>query len=346
MSSERTEPATPRKLRKARERGQVWRSRDLTSSLILVTAAGVLALQGPALLERLRVFMATIFREACSPEPPEPELVLHAALSTTIACLAPLLGSVVLVAAAVNLLQVRPLFTVDPLKLRLERLNPVTGLRQIFSTRGLFIAAISLAKVLVVAAVLVWTVLSDLRHLVVLVHAGPSAGVAAAGEVIGSLLWRGALVLLLLSVLDVVYQRHRYLKDQRMTKGEVKQERRETEGDQSQKGERKRLHQEILEHAMLEQVRKADVVIVNPTHLAVALGYRPDEDDAPAVLATGQNVLARKIVEEARRQGIPILRDVQLARSLSKIEVGEHIPEELYEAVAEILRFVMSDAHE
>ena len=104
-------------------------------------------------------------------------------------------------------------------------------------------------------------------------------------------------MLLLLSVLDVLYQRHRFLKDQRMTKQETKQEHRETEGDQSQKGERRRLHQELLENAMLDQVRKAEVVIVNPDHIAVALGYQLDEDEAPVVLASGQNLLARKIIE-------------------------------------------------
>lgn len=127
-----------------------------------------------------------------------------------------------------------------------------------------------------------------------------------------------------------------------MTKQEVKQESRETEGDGSQKGERRRLHAELLEDAMLHRVRTADVVIVNPDHLAVALRYDPDEeDDAPLVIAAGRNLLAARIVAEARRHGVPVLREVELARSLVGVELGSQIPEELYEAVAEILKVVV-----
>jgi flagellar biosynthesis protein FlhB len=343
MSSERTEPASPRKLRKAREQGQVWQSRDLTSAVVLLALVGVSAWQGPAILERLRAFMASVFRDAFSPSPPAPEAVLQAALSTVTACLVPVLGVAVVAAGAVALIQVRPLFTVEPLRLRLERLDPVAGLRRLFGARGFFAAAISLAKALVVAAVLAWTLAGELGDLVALAHAGPAAAAAATGHLLWTLLWRGAVVMLALAVFDTLYQRHQYLKDQRMTKAEVKQEHRETEGDQSLKGERRRLHQELLEQAMIDQVRRADVVIVNPDHIAVALGYQPGEDDAPVVLASGQNLLAHRIIEVARRHGIPVLRDVHLARSLAGVAVGERIPEELYEAVAEVLRFVLAD---
>jgi flagellar biosynthesis protein FlhB len=343
MASERTEPATPRKLRKAREQGQVWQSRDLTGGVVLVAALGALAWQGPVALERLRSFMAAVFRVACSASPPAPGAVLQAGLSTATACLVPVLGVATLAAAATALVQVRPLFTLEPLKPRLERLDPVAGLKRLFGVRGLFAAAISLAKALVVAAVLTWTLLGELRDLVALAHAGSAAGVAAAGHLLWTMLWRGALVMLALSVVDVLYQRHQFLKDQRMTKDEVKREHREAEGDQSLKGERKRLHQELLEQAMIDQVRRADVVIVNPDHIAVALGYQPGEDEAPVVLASGQNLVAQRIIEVARHHGVPVLRDVHLARSLAGVAVGERIPEELYEAVAEVLRFVLTD---
>lgn len=344
MASERTEPATPRKLRKAREQGQVWQSRDLTGALVLIAAIGVVAWHGPATLERLRAFMAGVFRAACSAAPPAPGAVLQAGLSTATACLVPVLGVAAIAGAAAALVQVRPLFTFEPLRPRLERLDPIAGLRRLFGVRGLFTAAISLVKVLVVAAVLTWTLLGEVRDLVALVHAGPAAGAAAAGHLLSTLLWRGALVMLALSVFDVLYQRHQFLKDQRMTKDEVKREYREAEGDQSLKGERKRLHQELLEQAMIEQVRRADVVIVNPDHIAVALGYEPGKDEAPVVLASGQNLVAQRIIEVARRHGVPVLRDVHLARGLAGVAVGERIPEELYEAVAEVLRFVLADA--
>lgn len=339
--SERTEDATPRKLRKARERGQVWRSRDLASGLILLGASGGLFWWGENILARLRWLMSTVIRQACAPEPPPVRLVLEASMDTIVACLWPILGVSLLTAAAAGLVQVGPLVTAEPLKPKLQRLDPFAGLKRIFGGRGLFTGFTATAKVLLVGAVLVVTLIGELRTLILLVHAGPTAGLEALGAVAGKLMFRGILALLVLAVVDVFYQRHRYLKDLRMSRQEVKQEHRETEGDQSQKGERKRLHAELLEQAMLEQVKRADVVIVNPDHLAVALGYEPERAEAPVVVASGQNLVAKRIVEVARRHGIPVLRDVTLARSLIDIEIGEQIPEELYEAVAEILRLVM-----
>jgi len=268
-------------------------------------------------------------------------LVLEAGMDTVASCLWPILGVSVLTAAAAGLVQVGPLVTADPLAPKLQRLDPFAGLKRIFGGRGLFTGFTATAKVVLIGAVLIVTMMGELRTLVLLVHAGPEAGLEALGGVAGKLVIRGVLALSILAVADVLYQRYRYLKDLKMSRQEVKQEHRETEGDQSQKGERKRLHAELLEQAMLEQVRRADVVIVNPDHLAVALGYQPEEDEAPVVLASGQNLVAKRIVEVARRHGIPVLRDVTLARSLVDVEIGEKIPEELYEAVAEILRLVM-----
>jgi flagellar biosynthetic protein FlhB len=309
--------------------------------MILLGAGAVLVWLGGTILDRLRSLTSTVFLHAFTTEPPPVRLVLEAARETVVACLWPVLGVSLVTAVASGLIQVRPLLTAEPLKPRLERLDPVAGLKRVFGGRGVFQALMDTVKVALIGVVLGVTLLSEVHTLVALVHTSPLAGLDALGTVAWRLLLRGGLVLLLLAGLDVLYQRHRHLKDLRMTRQEVKQEHRETEGDQSLKGERKRLHAELLEQAMLEQVRRASVVIVNPDHLAVALGYEPDGDEAPVVLASGQNLVARRIVEIAREHGIPVLRDVVLARSLADVEVGQQIPEELYEAVAEILRLVM-----
>lgn len=340
-SGEKTEEATPKKLRDARRRGEVWRSRDLASAFVLLGAAAVLGFHGPTMAARVGDLTRTVFAAAFAPEPPPLPLVLEAAMSATVACLWPILLVVAAAAATAGFATVRFLLTAEPLKPKLGRLDPVAGLKRVFSMRGVVEALLATLKIALVGGVLVWTCLGSMRDILGLPLVEPAAAADALGQLGRTLIWRGAFVLLGLSVVDVLWQRHRYLKDQRMTKQEVLREHRESEGDQSQKGERRRLHQEVLEEAMLDRVRTADVVIVNPDHIAVALRYAPeDEDDAPVVVASGLDHLARRIIEVARRHGVPVLRDVELARSLSGLEVGTQIPEELYEAVAEILRFV------
>lgn len=253
MPSERTEEATPRKLRQARQRGQVPRSRDLSAVLVLLAGGGALLWAGGALFDRLRWLTATVFRQAVSPDPPPPGLVLDVAFDTVTSCLWPVLGAATLTAAAAGLVQVRPLLTFEPLKPRLARLDPRTGLKRMGDGRGLFEAFTAAAKVLLVGAVLALTLGSELRTLVGLVRAGPAAGLSALGAVIGDLLLRGALALGGLAVIDLVYQRYRYRKDLRMTRQEVIQEQRETEGDLSRKGERRRLHAELLRETRPER---------------------------------------------------------------------------------------------
>jgi flagellar biosynthesis protein FlhB len=139
---------------------------------------------------------------------------------------------------------------------------------------------------------------------------------------------------------DFLWQRHRFMKDMRMTREEVKREYKEQEGDPHHKQERMRLHKELLQQRMLNAVRKADFVVVNPDHIAVAIRYDKDSQEAPVVVAKGERILAQKIKEIARESGVPIFRDVSLARALRDVEEGDEIPEALYEAVAEILRVV------
>jgi flagellar biosynthetic protein FlhB len=139
---------------------------------------------------------------------------------------------------------------------------------------------------------------------------------------------------------DFLWQRHSHMKEMRMTREEVKREHKEQEGDPHHKHERMRLHKELLQQRMINAVRKADFVVVNPDHIAVAIRYEKDSQEAPLVVAKGERILAEKIKEVAREAGVPIFRDVNLARALRDVEEGDEIPEALYEAVAEILRVV------
>jgi flagellar biosynthetic protein FlhB len=151
---------------------------------------------------------------------------------------------------------------------------------------------------------------------------------------------RVALAYAVLGAADYLWQRHRHHRRLRMTREQVKQEHKEQEGDPQHKAERRRLHQELLRHAMIEAVRQADCVVVNPAHIAVALRWDQASMAAPEVVAKGHDLVAAEIREVARQFGVPIYRDVPLARALDGLELGDQIPESLYEAVAEVLRFI------
>ena len=160
-------------------------------------------------------------------------------------------------------------------------------------------------------------------------------------------LWRVALALVALGALDLAYQRWRFLRDQRMTREEVEREHKEDEGDPHAKQERARLRKEIVEHGVLEAVRRADVLVVNPTHYAVALQYDDAAgDEAPEVIAKGQDHLARRMIDAAREAGVPVMRDVPLAHALYDLELGDLIPEPLYDAVAAVLQAAWAESAE
>ncbi|MBI3179142.1 MAG: EscU/YscU/HrcU family type III secretion system export apparatus switch protein [Deltaproteobacteria bacterium] len=173
----------------------------------------------------------------------------------------------------------------------------------------------------------------------------PSADLAVAMSVVGNILWDFCTkiggVFVAIAAFDAFYQRKRYTKDNMMSKYDVKQEYKQSEGDPHHKAERKRFHQEILNSASPAAVKNADVVVRNPEHIAVALKYdKEKEGAAPKVVAKGERMWAEKILESARAYGIPVVRNVPLAQALNKLDVGEEVPEELYEAVAEVLNFV------
>jgi len=170
---------------------------------------------------------------------------------------------------------------------------------------------------------------------------GVEAGVHVLWDLCIVLIVKVAAFLFAVGVLDRFWQAHVFAKEQRMSKHDVKQEYKQTEGDPHIKGQRKQLAEELLMHGSIEDVKNADVVVVNPEHIAVALRYDDDDEEAaPRVMAKGQRVMAEKIKEVARQFGVPIMRNVPLAHALHDLDVGEEIPEDLYEAVAEVLNFV------
>jgi flagellar biosynthetic protein FlhB len=339
MSEERTEEPTPKRLRDARRQGNVWKSRELGGALTLLTAGGVLGATADSLLEAHLATFRLALAAAGGRVAVSPAAILEASVSLAASAIAPLLVGVVVVGTLASFVQVGPLVAFEAIAWKPERLNPIQALKGLFSQKRL----VELLKSVLIVAIVVgvaWTTLEDgLRGTMALAGRDALSTLRAIGALVRTLLLRVGGAMLAVAVLDVLYQRWRWLRDLRMTKEEVKREHKESEGDPHLKGERERLRREIAAHGVLENVRKADVLVVNPTHLAVALRFDEDsEQNAPEVVAKGMDELAQRMIAAAREAGVPVMHDVALAQGLSELEVGEEIPEALYEAVAAVLR--------
>ncbi|MBK8172063.1 MAG: EscU/YscU/HrcU family type III secretion system export apparatus switch protein [Sandaracinaceae bacterium] len=337
MAGERTEEATPKKLRDARKKGQVAKSRELATAGILLAALAVAVGASEQAVGAFRsvfgICISAIENET------SPIVALEASLHLAWTSLAPVLATLMLAAALTMFVQVGPLFTPQALAPSFERLDVLKGMQQLFSRKQAMELVKSIFKIGLIGVVVFLVLKASSRGIASLAGSNAAATVHAIEIVFHALFLRVGVAMLAIAAIDVLYQRWQFARDQRMTKEEVKREYKESEGDPHTKSERERVRREIFAHSVFEQVRRADVLVVNPTHLAVALRYDEEGgDDAPEVLAKGQDDLARRMIEVAREASVPIMRDVPLARALYEMESGELIPEALYEAVAIVLQ--------
>jgi FlhB-like protein len=271
-------------------------------------------------------------------ERPVPVEFDAAALATDVVSLVgPMLFATAAVVAVVGAIQTGGAVATQKLAPNLAKLDPIAGLEKLVSGDRLF----SVARSLLAASAVAYLAYGQLRlHASDVAHtAGRLAPVAhLGGELARRVALRAGILGLMIAVVDVAMVRRSWMKRLKMSLAEVKREHKESEGDPQMKAARERARRELLAQATMANVKNASVVVVNPTHLASALKYAEDEDGAPVVVASGEGDLAERIVRAARDYGIPIVRDVPLAQALRELEVGDEIPEALYEAVAEILR--------
>lgn len=329
--SDKTEQPTPRRLKKAREQG------DSPVSSALVGSAGFLLplLLVPAVAAATAARAAALLRSAGSATEPfagARRLVVDVATLSL-----PIVAAAALGAASAGLLQTQGNVSSQRLGVRFDRLDPAEGIKNLFRSERLFAVARALFVAFFVAF-LAWLTFRD--HAADLSRsAGNELAVAPLVLTLAEkIAWGTALAGLVLGGVDAFVTFRAWRERHKMSRDEVRREHREAEGDPAVKAQRRRAHQEVLTGSLLHAVRDATVVIINPTHLASALRYREDEDEAPRVVAQGQGELAHRIVEAARAYGVPCVVDVPVARALSELEPGDEIPEALYEAVAEILR--------
>jgi flagellar biosynthesis protein FlhB len=335
--SDKTEDPTPRRLRKAREEGDSGASAFASQSVAFLAAVALLPAAAAAVTSRVADDLrAAIAHAAARPVAVSVDPVRIG--QELLALSAPVLLAALVAGAAAQVVQTGGFLATKKLSPKLERLSPLDGWKQLVSGARLF----AVARAMLGAAIVGYLAYRALRaHAADLAHASgriAHAGVAA-GALAHWLLRDAALAGLAIAVVDIVIVRRGWHKRLRMTKEEIKREHKESEGDPQIKQARERAYHEVLASTAVANVRHASVVVVNPTHLACALRYATEEgDEAPVVVASGEGDLAARIVRAAHDYGVPVVRDVPLARALRELAIGDEIPEALYEAVAEILR--------
>lgn len=338
---EKTEAPTPRRRKEARDKGQVAKSQDLTPAVVMLIGLVTLQILGPGLWKKLLTIMHQGL-EATGPVGPHHILSeALAAARTAMWALVPLLILVFLAALVVLYWQVGFLFTWHPVKPDLNKLNPLQGIRRMFSARTVVASAVNAAKLVVLVGVVYVSIAGSAGRILYafqMDHVDLYVMVAAELFRLGI---RLAVVLILLALLDYAYQRYRHEKDLRMSKEEVREELKHMEGDPQMKRRRRQVQLKLAMQRIQRDVPRADVVVTNPTHLAIALRYRPEEMSAPRVVAKGADLLAIRIRQVAAAHRVPIVERRELARMMyAAVEVGQEIPERFYEAIAEVLAYV------
>lgn len=340
---EKTEEPTQKKLDDARKKGQISKSKDLTGVVVFLVGLGALKVTWSSVEKRIRDLFSFTF-DHLSDTPEQMRLAtshaMQLALTDVVLITLPIAGGCALAGLMMDFLQVGSLFTLDPLIPKLEKLNPIQGFKNMFSKKQIVELIKSMLKILITGYVVYGVVIDALGMVVGSVHGDAASTILVLGELVYRVAVKVALLYFLFAIFDVWFQKKSFNKDMMMTKDEVKREYKESEGDPHHKAKRKELHQEILESAAMENVKGADVVVTNPDHVAVALKYDKDHDAAPRVVVRGYDSRAQTIKQLAREADVAILRNVPLAHALARVEVGEEIPEELYDAVAEVLNFV------
>ena len=340
QGADKTEQPTSKKLRDARKEGNVAKSKELTSTVLVLGWLVCAGLLSGFMFGRMRLLFDRSLAAIGQPFELAAREVGMLAFETLLWLVLPLLGMAVFLGLVVEFLQVGPVASMKKLTPDLSKLNPVEGIKKMFSMDNLVELVKAVLKsggLIFIGGIVLWGMLGDLQ---LLPYSPPQA--------IGQAIWHALLrigvwtivVFFFVSALDAWYQKFSYLKQLRMSRRDIRQEVKENEGDPYVKQRRKQLHQEWSQQNMLNAVRGSNVVVTNPTHIAVALQFEPGVTDLPVVVAKGEGFQAEEIKRAAEEAGVPILQNVPLARGLNeKVELDDYIGNEFFEAVAEVLHW-------
>jgi type III secretion protein U len=344
--AEKTEKATPKKLKDARKKGQIAKAQDMPAAMtFIVSIMGTLA-SVSYIYQNITSFMLIMFKQAAGSEGEIEQkagsyfiLASHVILNVSL----PIMAIVCFVGVLVSFLVNGPVFSLEAMKFDLKKLNPIDGIKNKFKMKVLVELLKSIAKITGAAIIIYLVVLGSLPNIISTVLIPPIAAASVVHDFLFTSALRVGIFFLLVGLFDLAFQRKNFAKEMKMEKFEIKQEYKDTEGDPMVKGRRRELFREIAYQDGPRSARKARAIITNPTHIAVALKYNPPEEAAPIILTMGAGYVAELIIKIGVENNVPIMRNVDLARELySKGKISDYIPEETYEAVAEILKWIDS----
>ena len=346
---EKTEPATAKKLRDAREEGKVARSKELTAAFDLIVLFLVLKIFVSFVGEQLIgafTYNYTMIPDFVSINAKDVSgqavgmLVTRSLLQILITCL-PFFAFGFVITLVVTIYQVGWKVSTKPMMPKLDKFNPINGFKRIFSKDSIFELLKSILKICLIIYIAYTSIRGEADNLFILYEIPLIQAVILVGNVILDAGLKISIAYLVIGIADYIYQKYKFSEDMKMTKQEVKDEYKNTEGNPEIKGRQRQKMREVSQRRMMQDVPKADVVITNPTHYAVAIQYDAEKAKAPIVLAKGEDYLAQKIKEVAKENRVEIVENKPLARMLyANVDIGQEIPPELYQAVAEVLAMV------
>lgn len=343
FSGEKTEKATPKKKEDSRKKGQAAKSNDVNTAITLFAAFLMLWFMGAQLLQKLMHLVEFLLREGLMFEITEENihLLFVQLIKESVWLAAPILGAIMVAGIFSNFIQIGFMFSTEPIMMKLSHLDPIQGLKRIYSLRALVELMKSILKITSVGAVAFFVIWNKKDQLMRLSQISLDSSLALFGHLVYQMGFYVSMLLIALSLLDFLYQKYDFEKNIRMSKQDIKDEYKKSEGDPKIKSKIKEKQRQMAMRRMMKDIPNADVIITNPTHYAIALKYDDGKMHAPVVVAKGVDYVAQKIKELGMASSVSMVENRLLARTLySRTDIGDPIPEDLFKAVAEILAYV------
>jgi len=343
MAGEKTEKATPQRRQESRKKGQVAKSAEIPSALIMLGGFLLLFFMGERMLEGLLAMYRHHFQQSTGLEltPQSIQNLFEMVTMETFKLMLPIAVIALAFAILGNYVQIGSLFTIEPLKMKLEKINPISGAKRIFSLRSLVEMMKSLLKIVIIASAAFGVLWQGKDELFLLSQKSIGHSLTYLAGLTFQMGLAVAIILLFLAILDYMYQKYEFEKSIRMSKQDIQDEMKKSEGDPLIKSKIKEKQRQMSLNRMIQDLPKADVLITNPTHYAIAIQYDAETMEAPMVIAMGKDHLALKIKEKAKEFNIVMMENKPLARALyHQVDIGDYVPEELFQAVAEVLAYV------
>ena len=344
FAGEKTEKATPKKRQDSRKKGQVLKSPDVTSAIVLLSVFVFLFFFAGFLRNEIFSFFSVAFTNYMLIETLtiDTAIIIYKDMLLEMAMvLLPIMLVAMVAAIAANFFQFGLLFTTEPLKLDLKKLDPIQGLKRIFSIKAIIELLKSILKISFIGSVTTLILWMNLEQVLALSFKTAWDTLSTVGWLTGIMGVAASCVLLFISILDFFYQKFDYEKNLKMSKQDIKDEHKNSDGDPIIKSRIRQRQREMAMRRMMQEIPTADVVITNPTHFAIALKYDDESMDAPSVVAKGADFVAQKIKLIAKENNVVMVENRPLARSMyDQVEVGQRIPDEFFKAVAEVLAYV------